>query len=338
VKPFAYTAATSLDQAQEILSEEWGSRLYAGGTDLLTLTKRGTVSPDHLVDIKGLADFRYLRHLTGGGLAIGALTTLAELEANRTVHRRFPALARSIAVTGTPQLRNRATVGGNLCQQPRCWYYRGDFPCLLHGDEVCGAAKGENAYHALFGYESADGNRCVAVHPSDPAVALSALEAEVVVAVPGEAPVNWEATPIDDLFQQPTKDFPGTTILNPGDVVVEIRVPEQPKGSRQVYLKAMDRAAWAFALVSVAAVATLDGNRLADLRLALGGVAYKPWRARHAEEIARGHVVSPELVDEIVELAAEGAMPLGANEYKVPLLKGLVRQALRAVTDESRGI
>jgi xanthine dehydrogenase YagS FAD-binding subunit len=233
---------------------------------------------------------------------------------------RTPALAEAAAVAATPQLRNMATIGGNLLQRPRCWYFRHPLAtCWLKGGAGCPARDGENRLHALFG----DGP-CYAVHPSDLAPALLALEAEVHVR--GPAGERW--LPLDDLYRLPADDRRTETVLAPDELVLALRLPAPPAGTRGTYLKAMDRKTWAFALAGVAAVLRLAGRRILQARVVLSGVAPIPWRAGAAEQVLAGEEASDALVARAAEAALAGAEPLGDNGYKVPLTLALVRRAL----------
>lgn len=324
MKLFDHISAASAGEAAGLLAhaptnEATAPRIIAGGTDLLTLMKADILTPARLIDLKPARALRYLRFDADGTLRIGALATLADIERDAEVARRLPILPQSVRDAATPQLRAMATVGGNLLQRPRCWYFRGDFTCWLKGGTDCYAWGGENKYHAILG-ESA----CVAVHPSDLAPALIALGAEVVI----EGTGGTRTLPVEQLFAAPTADERVEYRLQPGEVIVEIRVPAQPDGANGVYLKAMDRHGWAFALTSVAAqVALRDGN-VAQARLVLGGVANVPWRVRDAEALLEGQALTPELAAQAAEVAVTGAHPLAHNGYKVPMVRELARRAL----------
>jgi xanthine dehydrogenase YagS FAD-binding subunit len=213
------------------------------------------------------------------------------------------------------------TVGGNLCQKPRCWYYRHKLlHCWLKGGEKCFAEDGENKYHAILGAD-----RCHAVHPSDLAPALIALDATIRVVGPD---LDGEIL-LQELYTKPTESRRQMTILGPGELIAEIRVSTPQENTRGVYLKAMERQSWSFALVSVAAQLSFAGERIADARLVLGGVAAIPWRAKDSEKILIGQRFSEELAERAAEAAVAGAQPLRDNEYKVTLAKALVKRSLR---------
>jgi xanthine dehydrogenase YagS FAD-binding subunit len=271
----------SLEAAATALGN--GSVALAGGTDLVPLLRDGIVGAETLVDVRSLIP----RGVEGS--TIGAGTTLAELEHDPEVPQ---ALREACAASASPQLRAMGTIGGNLLQATRCWYWRLKFPCFLHGGERCHARQGAHREHAIFGNE-----RCASAHPSDPAAALLALGATVRT--------DRRELPIADLYRLPTEEDRHVTVLDSDELILELEVP-QPEAS--VYLKAMDRVKWSFALVGVAAARFANGTRLA-----LAGVAPVPWRLDGPEELER-------------------ATPLPGTAYKVELARPLVRRALAAVS------
>jgi len=260
-----------------------GSVALAGGTDLVPLLREGIVEAETLVDVREVVP----RGVHEGG-RIGAATTLAELEAAAQIPQ---ALREACALAASPQLRSMGTIGGNLLQATRCWYWRLKYPCFLHGGSVCHARQGEHREHAIFGNE-----RCASAHPSDPAAALLALGATIRT--------DRRELPVADLYRLPTEDDRDVTALEPGELILELEVPETPAST---YLKAMERTRFAFALVGVAAVRSGDGTRLA-----LAGVAPIPWL-----------LSSPDDLDH--------ATPLPGTAYKVELARPLIRRALEAV-------
>jgi len=335
MRPFTYASPRSLDEAVSLLAPGAGAngsapRALAGGTDLLTLMKANLLEPEQLIDIKRLADLddEIVEH--ADGLMIGALATLAEIEDDPLVRALCPAFAEAAALAATPQLRNMATIGGNLLQRPRCWYFRDPkIACWLKGSNDCPAREGENQLHAIF-----DVSPCVAVHPSDPATALVALDALVRLRGPrGER--EW---PVADFFAPPTAERRRETVIAGDELIVAIRIPPQGDGARSVYLKAMERKVWAFALVSVAAHIRMDGNRVAEARLVLGGVANVPWRAGTAERVLVGAEPTDEVITQAARVALDDAQPLSENGYKLPLAKALVRRALQTVTEREASV
>ena len=322
MRPFEHLTVHAADEAIAALVESKGdsTRLIAGGTDLLPLLKDGLANPERLIDIKPARALRYLTFDDDGGLRIGALTTLAEIERHAEIAERLPILTQAVRDAATPQLRAMATVGGNLLQRSRCWYFRGPFDCWLKGGDTCYMRDGENKYAAIF-----DQGPCVSAHPSDLAPALVALDATVTL----ESGAGSRTVPVADLLAPPTADERIEYRLRPGELITAINIPAQPDGSRGVYLKAMDRRAWAFALVSAAAQVTLapDGS-VAQARLVLGGVANVPWRVPAAEKLLEGQPLTPELAGQAADLAVAGASPLAHNRYKVPLVHELARRAI----------
>ena len=293
---------------------------YAGGTDLLGELKRGIRKVQRLVNLQGLKELGRISAEDEGGLRIGALCTLEEIGQHPEIRNQYPVLAQAIFLTATPQLRNMGTLGGNLCQHPRCWYFRNrQFPCWLKGGQRCFAVDGENSYHAILGR-----GVCQAVHPSDLAPALISLGARVRIAgIPGTREI-----PLEELYQKPEPDRRRMTILRPGELLSEVFLPRPSNGARGIYLKAMERKAWAFALVSVAARIKINDERQQEVRIALGGVAPIPWRVKGAEDILQGQRLTGDIIDRAAKEALSGARPLRDNAYKVPLAKGLIKKAL----------
>ncbi len=317
---FRYVKPRSLAEAIEHAAIP-GAVLHGGGTDLLGFLRDGVAGANTVVSLSGLAELRGLRE-ERGRLRIGALTTVAELAASPAVMHVLPGLAQAAAAVASPQLRNQGTVGGNLCQKPRCWYYRGDFHCLRKGGDTCFAATGENQYHCIFGGES-----CVYVHPSDLAPMLVALGALARLAGPSGSRV----VPVEKFFVLPEEDFTRETVLEPGEVLTEVVIPLPPKATRTSYRKVRTRGAWDFALVGVALAVSWDGQLVRDARVVLAGVAPIPWRAAGADNALRGVRVTPAEAARAAEAAVVGARPLAMNAYKVDLVRNLVRETLRAL-------
>ncbi|HZO30211.1 MAG TPA: xanthine dehydrogenase family protein subunit M [Chloroflexota bacterium] len=324
MRTFEYVRASTLDEAPALVDGEHtpenGTRFLAGGTDLLTLMKADVVQPSLLVDIKRTEGLPRGIEETKDGLTLGALVTLGEIERHPGIAERYRALMEAVSLAATPQLRNMATIGGNLLQRPRCWYYRSSlFHCWLKGGAECHARDGENQHHALFGESP-----CVAVHPSDAASALIALGA--TVRLRGSA--GERTLSVEELFAEPTEERRTETVIRPDELLLDVRLPALAGGARSTYLKAMDRKVWAFALVGVAAMLRLEHRNVAEARIVLSGVAPIPWRAHAAEQELIGQDVTPERIACAAERALEGARPLEHNGYKVPLAQNLVRRAL----------
>lgn len=316
MKSFAYARAVSLEEAQELLQQR-GTRLLAGGTDLLALMKERIVEPDRLVDLVAVADLRGVA-LTRDALRIGAGVTLSDLER----HDATPVIVReALAEAATPQLRNVATVGGNLLQRNRCWYFRSAaHRCWLKGGETCLAVDGDSRYHAVFG----DGE-CRMVAPSDLVPALVALDATVLVrGAEGEE----RRVPVAALFAAPTARRRREHTLGERDLLVEVAIARDDLARRGTYLKLMERAAWQFAVCSVAASARVAEGRLRDVRLVAGGVASVPWRVPAAEQLLEGERSDARMALAAAERFVRDARPLKDNGFKVEILRELVRRAV----------
>lgn len=324
---FAYGSATSLAEAIQALDEQ--CRPLAGGTDLLAMIKEELVRPEKLLNIKGIADMAGMQK-QADGLHLGALTRLSDLLRHPAVNSQpaWACLYQAVLQTASPQLRHMATLGGNLMQRPRCWYFRSKLTrCLRKGGERCFAFRGENKYHAILG-----GGPCYIVHPSDPAVALLALEAAAVVVGPHGA----RTVPLHDLYLLPRQDPHRETDMAADELIAEVVLPTPSEGARGTYIKAAERQAWDFALVSVAVQVAFDrdkdgaepSSKVAQARLALGGVAPVPWLAEQAAQVLVGQALSAKVIDEAARVAVDGARALEQNAYKIDLAQGLVRQAL----------
>jgi xanthine dehydrogenase YagS FAD-binding subunit len=327
MRAFTYTAPNTLDEALAALAEGDEPRLLAGGTDLLGSARRGIEAPDHLINLKSIPELTGIHQTSDNGLAIGAATRLSDVAENPLVSENFPILAQAIAQTATPQIRNTGTLGGNLCQRPRCWYYRHpDFPCVRKQGEGCFAVGGQNRYHAIFG-----GHGCFIVHPSDSAPALIALDARVEIA----GPDGCRELPLSDFFVGPEENLTGETALAPNEILTHIHIPPPVSGSTGVYLKASERRATDFALVSVAVVLARQDVQITSARVILGGVAPIPWRVPKAEGIIVKQGISAESIQQACEAAVEDAHPMSQNVYKVQLMKGLLKKGIGILAGDS---
>ncbi len=320
---FTYVRPENLGQAIRELATP-GARVHAGGTDLLGCLRDRVFSATRLVSIAGLAELRGVTESPDGGLRIGALTTLSELATHPLVLRRYQVLAEAALAAASPQLRNQGTIGGNLCQRPRCWYYRGDFPCARKGGDTCFAKEGENQLHAIFG-----GDVCVMVHPSDTAPALTALDATVrLVGARGSRTV-----PLNAFFVPPSKDYTRETVVDADELVVEVALPPAPSGGVSTYRKLRARGAWDFALTGAAVSLARRGKTVEHARIVLSGVAPMPWRSSAAEKELLGHELSDAVIERAAAAASTGATPLSGNGYKVALVRGAVAEALSGLRD-----
>jgi xanthine dehydrogenase YagS FAD-binding subunit len=320
VHPFAYHPARSLEDAAEQLGEP-GAMALGGGTDLLVLVEEGLARPERLVDLRRIPGGRGIEQLADGTIRIGAAARIDDIARSELVRRRLPALAEACGAVGTPALRAMGTLGGNLCQRPRCWYFRRAIPCLKNGGDACPAVEGENQHLAIL-----DGGPCHIVHPSDPAVALTALEA--VVEVSGGA-ARGRRVPIGELYVLPSERLDAETSLSAGEFVTAVEIPPGAAG-RQRYHKLMQRDAWDFALVSLAAARRENG----DVRLVLGGVAPRPYRVNVSieEDVASGNLDAQDVAT-LADRALYDARPLSRNGYKLDLAAALLRRGISELLD-----
>ena len=318
---FRYVRPRTVAEAVKALAAP-GARAHAGGTDLLGCLRDGVFDAKTVVSLSGLAELTGISATKDGGLRIGALTTLAEIARHPGIAKGWPALAGGAASAASPQLRNQGTLGGNLCQRPRCWYFRGDFRCARKGGDTCFAASGENAYHALFG-----GSGCWVVHPSDTASPLVALQATVQVT----GPKGTRSLPVEKLFVLPAVDLTRETVLAPGELITEVRLPAPLPGGKGLYRKVRARGAWDFALGGVALALSGKDGKVASARVVLSGVAPVPWRVPEVEKLLAGKALDAKLAAEAAGLAVKGAEPMDGNGYKVALVKGAVEEALLAL-------
>ena len=318
---FSYAKPRALGEALKLLRN--GTVALAGGTDLVGLMRNGLAKPTALVDLTGIGGLRGWTREKGKGLRIGALTPLSDLETSPQLRKLAPIIAESLRDAATPQLRNMGTVGGNLLQRNRCWYFRDEaVPCWLKGGTRCFAAEGENRYHAVLG--AAD---CVMVSPSDLVPALIAYDAEIELA----SSLGRRRTKLADLFVTPHGRDRREHALRKGELIVAVRVSEAALERRGTFLKAMDRKAWSFALVSVAASARVRDGKAHDVRIVLGGVAPIPWRVPAAEKQLEGTKLDDNACLAAADAILAGAQPLRDNGYKVTLARELVRRALRSL-------
>jgi xanthine dehydrogenase YagS FAD-binding subunit len=325
LQPFDYVVTPSAEAAIEGALEVDGAAFIAGGTDLMQLMKEGAAAPRRLVDVNSLPWAEITA--TAGGLRLGALARMSDVADDPGVRERFPVIAEALLASASAQVRNMATIGGNLLQRTRCTYFRDPaMPCNKRAPgSGCSALQGDNRLHAIFGGSA----HCVAVHPSDLAVALTAFETVVLVARPG----GLRRIPIGDLHRLPGDTPQRDTVLEPGELILAVEVPASATARRSHYLKIRDRASFEFALVSVAVGLDVGDGVIHDARLAAGGVGSKPWRLRTAEEALNGHPATPETYRAAADRAIEGARPLAMNAFKVELLRRAVCRALATAGD-----
>ncbi|MCX8116982.1 MAG: xanthine dehydrogenase family protein subunit M [Desulfobacterota bacterium] len=320
MRPFEFFTPSTISEAIRLLNKPHSYPL-AGGTDLLGELKRGIRRVDRMVNLKAIP--RLKKIVEGKMVRIGGLVTLAEIEEAPLFAKSFPLLSQAASLVASKQLRNLGTLAGNLLQRPRCWYYRNaPFHCWLKGGRACFAIGGENAYHAILG-----AGHCQAVHPSDLAPALIALDSEVEIV----GPKGRRRIPLEALYRNPTERDRQVTLLKRNEIITAVLLNRPFKGSKGIFLKAGDRKAWSFALVSVAAFLILKGGKVSSLRLVLGGVAPYPWRVKEVEGFLEGKQPSEERIRRASEMALAKARPLKENGYKIPLAKALIEKALTSL-------
>jgi xanthine dehydrogenase YagS FAD-binding subunit len=328
MKSFEWVSASSVADAVKQLQArpppedpDEAPQPMAGGQDLLTTMRDYVARPSRVVNLKSIPGLDRIESDSRGGLKIGALVTVAQLENHREVRQRFPGLAEAAQSVATPQIRNLGTVGGNLCQRPRCWYFRLEHAvCLRKGGDECYAESGENKYNAIFG-----GGPSFIVHPSDLAPMLVALDATVSVAGPKGA----RSLSLEKFFVLPSEDYRRENVLQPAEIITEIQVPPSTVAAQSTYLKFKERSSLDFALSAVAAALEMGPDRkVRQARVVLGGVAPVPWRVPKVEAFLAGKTLEAATLAEAGRLALRGAEPLSKNRYKVPLTQTLVRRAL----------
>ncbi|QDV34646.1 FAD binding domain-containing protein [Tautonia plasticadhaerens] len=321
MNPFLFVRVDDVASAVGEATRGDGTRFIGGGTNLLDLMKAGVERPVRLVDVNGLPLHEVAEH--DGGLRIGALVTNADVAAHPLVELRYPLLAEAILAGASPQLRNMATTGGNLLQRTRCYYfYDVATPCNKRDPGAgCSAIDGFNRNHAILGTSE----HCIATHPSDMCVALAALEAVVQV----EGPSGARSIPLAEFHRLPGDSPQIDSNLGPGELITAVELPAKGFPDHHAYVKARDRHSYAFALASAAAALEIDGGRIAEARLALGGVAHKPWRVAEAEALLRGQQPDDDAFRRAAEAALTGAAGFGHNTFKIELARRVIVRALR---------
>lgn len=299
--------------------------VMAGGLDTFDWLKDRIEKPKIVVDLSGVAELRGIKE-ANGGLEIGALTTLTDVSRHAVVKERFSLLAESAGLVASPQIRNQGTLGGNVAQDARCWYYRAGWPCYRAEGNICYAdtPTSVNREHAIF-----DADRCVAVNPSDTAPALIALDAQMVIRRGGAETV----VPAQEFFVGPAIDITRLTILQPGDLLTAIRIPATWAGKQFYFEKVRDRQVWDFALVNIASAIDGSGSTINSARMVVNGVSARPYRLEAVEAFLQGKARNEQTADQAGEIAVQGAIPLRHNAYKVPLVKALVKRAIRGAAE-----
>jgi xanthine dehydrogenase YagS FAD-binding subunit len=325
--PFELLQPSSAADAQRLLEQHGADAwVMAGGMDSFDWLKDRIRKPKVVVDLSGVQELSGVRPATDGGIEIGATTTLTEIVNNPTVREKFSLLSEAAELVASPQIRNQGTIGGNVSQDARCWYYRAGWPCYRAGGNICYAdtPTGRNREHAIL-----DAQRCVAVNPSDTAPALIALDAKFVMRTPkGERVVDAE-----DYFIGPDIDITRLHILKPGDLLTAIRIPASWANAQFYFEKIRDRNVWDFPLLNVASAMVVSGGTIERLRIAVNGAAARPLRLKAVEDAARGKPAIASTGEMAGQLAVRGAIPLQFNAYKIPLMRNLVKRAIGGVQE-----
>jgi len=316
------SAADAQKLLQQYGEDAW---IMAGGLDSFDWLKDRIKKPKVLVDLSGISEMSGVRE-TGNGVEIGAMTTLTEIAHHPVIKSQYGVLSQAVEVVASPQIRNQGTLGGNVSQDTRCWYYRDGWPCYRAGGNICYADTpvGRNREHAIFG-----ANRCVAVHPSDSVPALIALDAKFVIQTPkGEKVVDAE-----DYFVGPDIDITRLNIIQPGELLTTIRIPNTWAGAKFYFEKVRDRNVWDFPLMNVASAMKVSGGNIDSMRIAVNAVAPRPMRLKAVEDAVRGKPANADTGEMAGKLAIQGAVPLQFNAYKIPLMRNLVKRAIGGVQE-----
>ncbi|MGA2373400.1 MAG: xanthine dehydrogenase family protein subunit M [Candidatus Korobacteraceae bacterium] len=323
---FELAQPTSISDAQKLLEQQGENGwVLAGGMDSFDWLKDRIKRPKVVVDLSGIAELKGVRS-TSDGIEIGAMTTLTEVVEHPVIREKYKLLAESAELVASPQIRNQGTIGGNVSQDARCWYYRAGWPCYRAGGNICYAdtPEGRNREHAILHAE-----RCVAVNPSDSAPALIALDAKFVIRTSkGERVVDAE-----DYFIGPDIDITRLHILRPGDLLTAIRIPSNWAGAQFYFEKIRDRNVWDFPLLNVASAMVVSSGNIERIRIAVNGAAARPLRLKVVEDAVRGKPANAATGEMAGKLAVRGAVPLQFNAYKIPLMRNLVKRAIGGVPE-----
>jgi len=318
---FELTKPKTTAEARELAAGKPGGVFKAGGIDLLDHLKEHLTEPSRVVDLRAIKGLDEIVALPGGGVRIGATVTLAKVAAHEAIRRTHPALAEACGSAASPQIRNVATIGGNVLQRPRCWYYRLEsYKCLKKGGDVCFAIAGENRYHVIFG-----GGPVYAPHPSSAAVALVAYRAAFLV----EGSKGTRTLPAEEFFVLPDKDPTRENVLKPGEILLAVVLPQAT--SKSAYAEVRERAGFDWPLVSAAVALVVEGGVVVDARVVLGQIATIPWRSKAAEKALVGKPVGAATAEAAGRAAVAGAEPMSDNGYKVELTATLVRRVVASL-------
>jgi xanthine dehydrogenase YagS FAD-binding subunit len=323
---FELLQPSSISDAQRLLAQNGRDAwILAGGMDSFDWLKDRIKKPKVVVDLSGIVELKGIR-TTADGIEIGAMTTLTEIVQHPIIREKYKLLAESAELVASPQIRNQGTIGGNVSQDARCWYYRAGWPCYRAGGNICYAdtPEGRNREHAILHAE-----RCVAVNPSDTAPALIALDAKFVIRTPkGERVVDAE-----DYFVGPDIDITSLHVLKPGELLTAIRIPSALAGARFYFEKVRDRNVWDFPLLNVASAMVLSNGRIERIRIAVNAAAARPLRLNAVEDAVRGKPANAATGEMAGKLAIQGAVALQFNAYKIPMMRNLVKRAIGGVEE-----
>jgi xanthine dehydrogenase YagS FAD-binding subunit len=317
---FTYVRPKSLEETIRHLSTG-NARVHAGGTDLLGCLHDGVFAVQKVVSISRLDGLKGIEPMNNGVLRIGALATINDVSNHPLLKERYPALVQAAREVASPQLRNQGTIGGNLCQKPRCWYYRGDFHCSRKGGSQCFAVAGENQYHCILG-----GEGCFIVHPSDIAPALMVYEAQIEIT----GARGTKTIPIEKFYVLPEQEITRETIIEAGEMVTAVLLSQPPRGLRSSYRKVRARGSWDFALAGAALALRISESKVVGAKVVLSGAAPIPWRCSDAEKVIMGQTLTESIIAQAAAVEMKAAMPLRQNEYKIELFKGLLAEELAA--------
>ena len=318
---FEYALPASIAEVFQYLNSA-SAIIKAGGVDIIDLMKEDLIAPERLVNIRTLPELLIIKEDVKRGLLLGPNVILADLAAHPLIRNSYHALAQAAADVATPQIRNMATLGGNLCQRPRCWYFRNmQFPCARKGGNTCYSLDGENQYHAIFG--NADG--CAIVHPSGTAVALMALDARLQIEN-GRDPQR--VVSIENFFITPAQDITRENILKQGELITEINIPLVIKKYKSYYFKQKEKQSFDWSIAEVAVALQLNGKRCRDARIVLGSAAPVPWRVKPAEDILKEATINKTSARQAAETAVQGAEPLELNRYKIRVFKAVIYRTI----------
>ena len=317
---FEYAQPKSVEEVFQYLDEP-GSVIKAGGIDILDLMKENILAPKRLVNIGDLSELNFVRENENGSISLGPNIRIAELADNKIIRKYFPALSDAAGLIATPQIRNSATLGGNLCQRPRCWYFRSiDFDCARKEGSHCFALFGENKYHAILGTQ----NGCAIVHPSGTAVALTALNAEMVIS----DGTNERRTNLNDFYISPAENITKETNLKPNELITEVTIPKESTDYKNHYIKLMEKQSYDWPLADVAVALKMNGKICEQASVILGSAAPVPWRSHEAEAVLSGKTITNELAREAGEASMLEVYPLEENRYKIKLFKTIVYRSV----------